>query len=101
MNKKMLFKVVCLHNWFSIFSQEKFKNFENTTLFETEMQIILQKDKKITKIMINNPIEQESIQLYLNFIDHKLFMELDNEEKISLINFTYFTEIIESQMYSY
>ena len=77
----------------------KFKTFENITLFEEEMQIILQKDKKIIKIMINNPIEQETIQLYLNSMDYKLFIELDNGEKISLINFTYFTEIIESQMY--
>lgn len=77
----------------------KFKNTEITTQFGIEKQIIIEKNKKIIKVIINNPMEQCNMQWYLASINNKLFIELENKEKISLINFTYFTEIIESQMY--
>lgn len=52
----------------------------------------------MVNIIINNPVDEISIRYYLNNINKNLFIELNNNEKISLINFSYFTEIKELQI---
>ena len=81
-----------------MFFLAKLKNKEIRELFDKEVKLTIEKDKKTVNIMINNPIDESHIKYYLDNIDKKLFIELDNNEKISLINFLYFTEVKENQM---
>lgn len=77
----------------------KIKNIKIESIVAKQFEIDIEREKRNIKFLITSPVEEEIVKYCLNNINNILFLELDNMQKISLLNFVYYTEVKESKMY--
>ena len=77
----------------------KIKNVKIESIAAKQFEIDIEREKRSIEFLITSPVEEEIVKYCLNNINNILFLELDNMQKISLLNFVYYTEIKENKMY--
>lgn len=77
----------------------KIKNIEIESIGAKQFEIEIEKEKRNIKFLITDPAEEEIVKCCLNNINNVLFLELDDMQKISLLNFVHYTEVKEKKKY--